>query len=378
VEEVPKAAVSSKPEVARVTPSAKPAAVPSATPTTLARVEPSPVAVASPSPSPEPSPTPLVFNPNELKRLEVLFPKGRARLTVAAGTQPPSVDMDLKWVGRPAGMPLRLSLNRLFRKAGGIARKEIFVQGVKTTAAPQETRRRILTPGEYEWEFQGPNGESLASIAKSFVPFTVEREFPAIKTNRPLVAGEVNTSSRIYNTVLKKFDVKLSWQPYPEAKDYQLWVGADHSLKQSVYQEKTQGTAVSLSKAGMRQKMFYRVTAVLPSGFVAASPTETFIFDYLPPLLTQPGANARFTRLTLRAQNNSVLFTWQMTNFTTEYVFEVATDAQFQRMVFEQAMKENFFAMQAPPAGTYYWRVRSRGQGVESSPSETQSFTILK
>ncbi|HUP57613.1 MAG TPA: FecR domain-containing protein, partial [Bdellovibrionota bacterium] len=268
-------------------PADQPLAQASRVPEVLPSAAPSVAAAPSAVPSAIPSAAaPVAFDLKGLKHISVLFPKAKARLRVPPGSKNPAVNWDMKWVGKPAKLPIKVSLYRLKKNGEGVlSREELFTRIVKTTGKPMVTTHLIDSPGEYEWELQGPNGESLAAIGKSFVQFTVEREFVGIHPKEPSVGGKkASGSNRVGDRVLKDFDVQLSWEPYGEVEDYKVWIASSPDAKKPLI-EKTvsKRTNFALNKDQVfKGRMFYRVKGELPNGWVVTSPIKPFIFDFLP------------------------------------------------------------------------------------------------
>ncbi len=70
------------------------------------------------------------------------------------------------------------------------------------------------------------------------------------------------------------------------------------------------------------------------------------------------------------------LMTWEKTAITEEYELQVATNPGFSKPSIQLKQKQNFYLLQAPKAGSYYWRVRSLGGGRESAWSENGHFSV--
>ncbi|HUP56930.1 MAG TPA: FecR domain-containing protein [Bdellovibrionota bacterium] len=326
-----------------------------------------------------PSPTPTVAPEPAITRLEILQPRGKTRLRVPDGSPVTVVESRVKWSASPAGVPIRISLHVLRKTEAGVTRKELLSKMVEAKGKPVEIAQRIQSPGEYEWEFQDANGASLATLGKSIVPFTVDPAFVGIEPNAPLIGGLRTSTSRVIDKVVKDFDVNLSWKPYRGASQYQVSIASSPDMKETLVRKITDKPDISLARNSvLKNRMYYRVAANLPSGFTVFSPVNPFIFDFTPPVLTMPAHQARITRNSMRETGGGVLFTWELTNFTEEYVFELATDPEFHRIYQEKILPVNFLTLPPLPAGQYYWRVRSRAQGIDSGPGQARGFSVLR
>jgi hypothetical protein len=122
----------------------------------------------------------------------------------------------------------------------------------------------------------------------------------------------------------------------------------------------------------------YRIFAPLDNGFVAMSTLAPFRFDFLPPTLVLPTDKAALSRKGLSREGNRILLTWQKTSFTKTYEIQVARDRGFRDVLVSNRTVENFFVIETPPQGTYFWRVRSVADGVASPPSTPNELVIVQ
>jgi hypothetical protein len=362
-----------------------PVVTPAPKPTLLAeRAQASPIPAVSAVPNAVPSvlpsavPSPRRSTEIALKRVQILEPKPAAHLHVPDGSLVPSLTTSVKWQAKPPGIPVRVALYRISNpKDGEISREEIFTQPDTTSKRPLRASHKLDAPGDYEWEIQGPGGESLSSLGKTSVPFRVEREFTGVHSNDPLVGGKSAASNQLTDRVMHDFDIQLSWKPFPEAKSYRVWIAGSPTATKALLEKDLGGeTKYQLNKGKVfKGRMYYRILAKLPSGFIATSPTKPLIFDFMPPRLGQPKQGSRVTKADLDAFDGELMFTWQHTNFTEEYLFELASDAAFQKVVHSERSEDNYLIIPLPSRGTFYWRVRSISKGIESAPSAPVSFS---
>jgi hypothetical protein len=123
-------------------------------------------------------------------------------------------------------------------------------------------------------------------------------------------------------------------------------------------------------------KMYYVVERPIEYGFRAYSKKTPFGFSFLAPQLTSPEKNAALDARMLLRNENTIFFTWTKTNYTASYEFEISSDENFQNLYLKKELKDNFHTLVAPPAGTYFWRVRSNASGMFSSFSEVRTLKI--
>jgi len=93
-----------------------------------------------------------------------------------------------------------------------------------------------------------------------------------------------------------------------------------------------------------------------------------------PVLLTpEPGTIRTYRTLPPRLR-----FRWQPVPGADDYVFAMATDADFQDLVFEEARRGSSFDFGTLVAGEYYWRVSSRRDGVVGHPGPSHRLRVLQ
>ena len=93
------------------------------------------------------------------------------------------------------------------------------------------------------------------------------------------------------------------------------------------------------------------------------------------PALLTPEAGA--TR-TYRMLPPRVSFRWQTVSGADDYVFALATDADFQELVFKEVRRGSSFDFGTVAAGEYYWRVSSRRNGVVGRPGPSHHLRVLQ
>jgi hypothetical protein len=125
-------------------------------------------------------------------------------------------------------------------------------------------------------------------------------------------------------------------------------------------------------------RIYYRVLANMPGGFVMRSRIEPFSFVFLAPATVIPLDGSVVGPAKLKAEGDSVLFTWQKTNFTEAYELEIARDPEFKSIVQKLKLPENFYAYEHPQAGDYYWRVKSLARNLWSPFSKPAKVSVQR
>jgi hypothetical protein len=211
--------------------------------------------------------------------------------------------------------------------------------------------------------------------------FYVDPDYRAIQLMAPTVGGVTTTSSAIQDKLLTQFDIQLQWKPYDvptyPGKEYVVSIFSDSSAAAPVLQRSVDATVYSLNKNKVFSgKVYYEISRVLANGFIARSPREEFVFEFIPPMPVLPEDKSTVSKQTLTNKDHSLLFTWQKTNFTDNYHFELAQDADFKTGLISVTSKSNFFFLKSPKPGTYYWRVESLAGKMKSGPSATSQLVI--
>lgn len=326
----------------------------------VAKAPPVVAAVATPSPTPSAEPLP----PLEVGELS---PPNGQRLKLEPNSRRLTREVALKWqVSRP-GEDVELIVSRSLPGKGLKSMlNQIITPGEVSVVVPIE----LNTPGKYVWQVRGPTGVKTAH-------FFLDREYEGIEMLPYLVAGRPERDSTYKGELLEKFDMTLRWKPLANAKSYRLNLFRDSSAKKSLVQRIMATSEYSLKGSKVYAgKLYYRVAADMPRGFVAVSKLAEFTFDFSPPRLTYPKDRSELSLSRLPKNKRSVLMTWQKTNFTDGYEVVIADDPAFEKALLTQKTKENFFLLEGLRPGKYYWRVRSRSKDIVSQPSESHEFAV--
>jgi hypothetical protein len=100
---------------------------------------------------------------------------------------------------------------------------------------------------------------------------------------------------------------------------------------------------------------------------VARSVLKPFVFTFMAPSPVVPANKSVITAQILEEESDSILMTWEKTNFTDWYELQIATDPEFKSLVTTRRHRENFYIFKSPPTGHFYWRVRSSSKSLISS-----------
>ncbi|MGZ3687062.1 MAG: hypothetical protein ACXWPM_03790 [Bdellovibrionota bacterium] len=347
-------------------------------------VAPSPNISALPSPAPLPSASPSPKIPPKLvvkptMKLELLNPKNGARLSVAKGSKEPQVPILFGW--KFQGVVPNLKMSIAVTKLGRSSRTEVLHHPVDSEGGGGSYSWIARAPGNYEWQLLGERGEPLPLIGaqNARAQFYIEPEFEGIEVLDALVGGQAGSSNLLKGDLIKNFDITLHWKPYGDQKAYHIWFGANAKATKALLEKDLKTSEYSLNKGKLfTGTIYYRVTTKHSTGFIVSSGPQRFMFNFLPPILVVPEDKISYTKKQLRRDDNSILFTWQKTNFTDLYELEIGLDPDFKQSWVKRTVKENYFVLKAPQPGKYFWHVRSFSKDFPSGFSKANGFEIQK
>ncbi len=346
-------------------------------PKAIAIAPPSPTPVPlppPPSPSPEPVPVPSPLPPPppkkepERQEVELINPKPGEKLKVDPASKELELPIDFVWSAKPSLPKMRL---RVKRGTTSALEKVVEMKDGKGSFSWS-----AKNPGAFSWEILGADGTPLKiTKGKAKSEFSIDPIVPSIQVQDPLVAGKVIKSNELQVDEIRDFSVTLRWKPDPRAVEYKLWFGAKPDSPKALFEKTVSKAEFLFNKNQVFQgSVFYRVMAPLKSGFILTTGTQKFRFDFVPPILVVPADKA--TQSLGGSGDSAVLFTWQKTNFTEKYDFQLATDAEFKNIIQKKTLKENFFVGDLPKAGLYYWRVQAFSKKISSGFGKPNELNV--
>jgi hypothetical protein len=344
-----------------------------AKPVLVAEASPSPEPPPPPPPLPSPSPSPLPAPAEHVELVQLLNPPDGSTITLDPWSERAEKTVDLAWKITPDDARLLVTLYRIT----GTDREEVYHDVVAATGGKGTAGWAINKPGPYVWDVKQPDGSPLKLPGKTSATFTLDPRFRGIVALDPLVGGEKMTSNLLQGKQLKNFDITLKWNPYPDAGDYTIWFGSAPGSKKALLEKRVDKPEYSFNRDKVYTgSIYWRVSAALPSGFIAESEVKSFSFSFLAPLLVVPKDRATMTKAQLIAEDDSLLLTWQKTNFTEGYELEIGRDRNFGNLYVKQRTRENFYVFKSPPVGTYWWRVRAYSKNLWSPPSSANQILV--
>lgn len=195
----------------------------------------------------------------------------------------------------------------------------------------------------------------------------------SLTLNPPLVAGQHMANNAFMGALQKDFKVDFSWSGPPAVTNFRLDFFHQPTDKKAGLSFPVKGNRFALKRSQAINGTFYYQVVGNKGPFVLVSKRAPFRFDFLPPLPTVPIDGA-----TLKGQTGGteVLFTWQKTNFTESYRFELSRTPDFSKPIYKKDLKENFLIIRRVTPGTFYWRVQGIAGKVTSVPSQSHRLVL--
>ena len=351
------------PAEVKVTPKPAPPPPPSPTPSPLP-----PIVVAIPLPSASPEAPSAQY-------LAVIRPRDRTPISVAKGSQKAEAPVALEWKVKPENIEMFL---KIFKKSNTEKdNKPLFEGPIRSRRGLGQYLFKATEPGQYEWSIASSNEKIEPAKLRKNSSFTVLPRYQALSILEPLVGGKPLTTNMIRGKRIKQFKITLRWEPYPGVKKYKVNLLANADSTQALQTREVSSPEYELNKDKVYSgRIFYKVDAELKSGFIVSADPEPFVFNFLPPLLVMPKAQESFSVAALRTKKSQVIFTWQKTNFTDAYLFQIASDPEFKTLLVSQKLPENFYVLKRLVPATYYWRVQAFSLTFSSAMSPPNEFIL--
>lgn len=335
---------------------------------TTAAETPSPEVFSEPSPEPslvaeEPVPAPVV------ESIRITQPQAGQVFSLTPGLLPPlkqALIFDVK--GNPDA-----EVTMLLRNDTG---KEVLRKTVKANSGRGGLLASFASPGNYRVEVLAADGTKIGKGIQT--KFSVAGEFPGLEILPPLVGGEAIDSNQFTGKKLKDFDVVLRWNSVDGVSKYRLLV--KNNAGKTLVDEVVSDTKYAFPKGKIySEPLSYTVRAEYPSGYAAVSKSEQFLFNFTSPQQTLPKNDETLSLASAEIKSqHGILFSWQRTTFTQAYEFEIASDADFQKILKQVGVKQqdNFLIFRNLKPAEYWWRVRAVNAEMKSPPRAGFKITV--
>ncbi len=355
----------------------KPKPVPPPSPKPVPPPPPSPKPIA-PSPSPSPRPSPKPSPKPSLKSIELAasilsVPDESKPVKLPPGSSQPVLETSFAF--RVLG-DLKQKVKFVLSMGGKVLQEKLLQPGGDGTT---QVGVALDRPGDYQW-FALPaiNKTKKEPVPLAHGKFNVAREFKGMFAPDVTISGKKVTSTRSF---LKdqKFILELNWKPYPTATEYLVQIYKPGNDATPWIEEKIKTTSwqrhFPYPFFGM---LNVKVSTVTEKGFMVMAQPTVAKFEFASPIVVEPGPVVTLTANKIRQSGLKILCTWSLTDFTTAYEFDMATDPKFEKVVMKKNIKDNFFIITKISNGKYWWRVRSVGKGIKSEYTEPRIIIVEK
>ncbi len=342
-------------------PTPTPAPTPPPEPISTPEPTPSPTPRATPTPTPTPTPVPIKVVP--------ISPAPNARLRLDRMSEELTKEIEFSWDVSPGSLPLVLIVQN--------GKNEILHrQVVEPQSERASTKLRFSEPGTYVWGLRHANGEKFSKPVVQ--TFAIEPVFEGIELLNPLVGGAELNSSAYSGEHLDNFDITFRWKPHPKAKSSRILLLASANSSRPIFSKVVQGNYYTFNKDKVYDgQIYFQIESQLPGGFIARSVARPFIFNFLPPVPISPKSGSTKSIQKVSSGEDTLLLTWQKTNFTDYYEIEISTDPKFEKPLLKKEVTENFFLLKSLSLGRYWWRVRSHSKSMASPYSKPLDITVV-
>lgn len=202
-------------------------------------------------------------------------------------------------------------------------------------------------------------------------PWSAVRSF----STRPALPGMITLVTPDDRAVDQPQTVQLQWQVDPAAATYQVQVSLRANFSEIIAEQSgLTGTAFDVGPLEAGTTHYWRVRGANAAGDGAWSPTRRFTVAALPGAvaLSEPADAATVT-------HTAISFQWETAPDTDTYHLQIATDADFSDLAFEQTgLTGTVRSLTSLQPGTdYVWRVRGANAFGTGDWSAARSFSTL-
>jgi len=300
--------------------------------------------------------------------LRQLSPAPNARFRIPDQTKAPEKSVELRWELEP---PKEQAILKIWKIEAGM-RTPVLSRPLESKEKAGVFTWVSRSPGVYEWDVQGLDGEMFKRGTGDPRRFTIDSQFIAIET-MDITGSEDYRKNRAKDPNAK---VPLQWVPYPGAESYTVVFAADPHLRKTVNSRTSPEAQLPVVLATVAKgNLYYQIQARLESGFVVTSPIEQLVLRLPPPVARNPANDSEIRLGKLRRQSTPL--TWRKSGDVEGYLVEVATDPEFTKKIISRKSTENVTLVDFPGPGTYWWRVRSFSRSSLSPFSSPFKVTVL-
>jgi hypothetical protein len=255
---------------------------------------------------------------------------------------------------------------------GPVARYEINTPAINLTVRGTGFRVQVdeasgATRTEVVEGLVAGNSDGGQAMISNGFGIIAEPGKPLGKPSQLLGAPTMKTAS----TLVERMPVRFEWLALGDAQKYRLQLLASVQGNEAIiFDEIVQTTTVQWDDLPDGDYVL-RVRGVDPVGLEGANAVKGFKLKARP----EPPALS-FPQNEHRSSGEKIFFRWESAPEATEYVFQLAEDADFKRVValVPQISSTTRGVLLALPAGRYFWRVASVSSAGDVGPYSDAMF----
>jgi len=168
--------------------------------------------------------------------------------------------------------------------------------------------------------------------------------------------------------------ISLSMKTSNAQQQYRTQVSTTNDFMDIIYDEVTKDFV--LDERFQSGQYYLKIRALDTNGLEGESLQKIIVIDLLPlaPILLQPVDNVS------QQYVGQIIFSWKEAEYADSYLFEVAKDSKFSRIIYSEATKKTKIRVDLDEVGVYFYRVRGLtkdNQQGRASSIHSLSLTAL-
>lgn len=219
-----------------------------------------------------------------------------------------------------------------------------------------------LDPGSYFWKVIPKDSKTQVGFYRKFTIFKKEKIQLQLPKNNEIFSFKENSN------------INFSWTSSENANSYEIWIDTNSNFS-NPKKINTLTNFISIPFELNQQKTEY-FWKVIPKTEIkeAISESNTYSFIIQKIEKEKPAVLIAPLNETLYQQDvqKGISFNWKIQN-SKDQIFQISKDKNFEQIVFEEKLSNNFFILKKPlePA-LYYWRILN----IDKVESNIGSFLI--
>ncbi|MCB0414392.1 MAG: hypothetical protein KDD50_08670, partial [Bdellovibrionales bacterium] len=204
---------------------------------------------------------------------------------------------------------------------------------------------------------------------------SIDKTLKLEKKTFPIRMVEPTAGAIIWKSFMEH--IVFSWEYQGLKKtDYTLEFAKDRQFKQIFYSQTTPENRIIAKEFPMDETFFWKVQTKDESGLVVESKVRKLTVRSAEPVKLIYPLHQGQIQISDNKDKISIPLEWMGKSLNTKYVFNMATDVSFKKLLVNEQVNKAFVRKNLGE-GIYYWRVRVLAQKVNTAWSETRSFSIV-